>query len=90
MGKHHAPFQLRWLWVPLIVLCGWLIVGVLHIGNITSKVISGQVLTCDSTPSWWLYSAVPLGDQAAGTMTRFYLFGHSIINNSIISPLIGV
>ena len=28
----------------------------------TSKVISGWTLTCD-THFWWLYSAVPLGDQ---------------------------
>ena len=36
-----------------------------------SKVISWQILTCDSdsTHSWQLYSAAPLGDQATSTMT---------------------
>ena len=29
----------------------------------TSKVISGQVLTCDSARAWWLYSASPLGNH---------------------------
>ena len=38
-----------------------LFVVVLHLA--TPKVISGQVLTCDSVQSWWLYSAAPLGDQ---------------------------
>ena len=36
----------------------------------TSKVISGGVLTCDSTHSWCLYSVVPLGDQATSTMSQ--------------------
>ena len=35
----------------------------------TSKVISGQVQTCDSAHSFGLYSVAPLGNQAADTMT---------------------
>ena len=37
--------------------------------SFTSKVISGQLSTCDSAPPWLLYSAATLGKQAAGTMT---------------------
>ena len=37
----------------------------------TSKVISGWVPTCDSVHSWRLYSAAPLGSQAASNMTRY-------------------
>ena len=33
----------------------------------TSKVVSGQVPTCNSAHSWWLYSAAPLGHQATST-----------------------
>ena len=36
-----------------------------------SKIISGRVWTCDSAHSWWLYSAVPLVDQAIITMTWY-------------------
>ena len=34
-----------------------------------SKVISGQVQTCDSAHSWQFYSAAPLDNQANITMT---------------------
>ena len=34
----------------------------------TSKIISERVLICDSGHSWRLYSASPLGNQAARTM----------------------
>ena len=37
----------------------------------TSKVILGHVLTCDSAHSWWLFSAFPPGNQAAGTKTQY-------------------
>ena len=37
----------------------------------TCKVISGQVPTCDSAHSLWLYSAASLGHQATSTMTCF-------------------
>ena len=37
----------------------------------TFKVISGQVPTCDSSHSWWLYSAASLEHQATGTMTCY-------------------
>ena len=37
----------------------------------TSKVISIGVLTCGSADSWQLYNPVPLGDQAASTMTWY-------------------
>ena len=37
----------------------------------TSKVRSGLALICDRAHSWQLYSAAPLGNQAAGTMTQY-------------------
>ena len=37
----------------------------------TSKVIAGWVPTGDSVHSWQLYSAAPLGDQSASTMSRY-------------------
>ena len=37
----------------------------------TPKVLSGQVLTCDSGQSWRLYSTSKLGDQAASSMTWY-------------------
>ena len=49
--------------LPLI----WLLFYVLA----TCKVISAQVLTCNSAHSWQLYSAAPLGDQATNTMTWY-------------------
>ena len=39
----------------------------------TSKVISGQIQICDSVHSWWLYSAAPLGDQAANTISLSHI-----------------
>ena len=36
----------------------------------TFKSISGRLPICNSANSWQLYSAVPLGDQAASTMTQ--------------------
>ena len=42
----------------------------------TSKVIAGQVPACDSAHSWRLYSAVPLGNQTMGIMTRFRTQSH--------------
>ena len=50
-----------------IRLIGWLLVYVLA----TPKVISGWVPTCSSAHSWWLYSAAPLRDQAAVTITWY-------------------
>ena len=38
---------------------------------VTSKVISQRVLTCENTQSSWIYSVVPLGDEATSTMTRY-------------------
>ena len=37
----------------------------------TSKVISWWEPICDSAPSWWLYSAAPLENQAASTLTWY-------------------
>ena len=34
-------------------------------------VISGQVSTCDSVASWWLYMVAPLGNQATSIMTWY-------------------
>ena len=42
----------------------------------TCKIISERVPTCDSARSWWLYSAVPLGDQVASTMTCYPTQSH--------------
>ena len=41
-----------------------------------SKVISEQLPTCDSVNSWWLYSAAPLGNQSASTMTWYPTQAH--------------
>ena len=35
----------------------------------TLRIISGRVPTCDSTHSWQLHSAVPLGNKAINTTT---------------------
>ena len=37
----------------------------------TSKVIPGFSLTCDSVYSWWLCSAISLGNQTINTMTWY-------------------
>ena len=42
----------------------------------TSKVKSWRVLTCDSAPLWWLYSAAPLGDQVTSNMTWYSKLSH--------------
>ena len=42
----------------------------------TSKVISKWELTCNSAHSWRLYSAAPLGNQAASTVTQFPTQSH--------------
>ena len=39
-------------------------------------VVSGQVTTCDSVHSWQWYSAAPLENQAAVTMTRHPIQSH--------------
>ena len=51
----------------------------------TSNVISGWILTCDSSHSWWLYSAAPLGQQTASTMT-WNLFQSYYPDNEPTSP----
>ena len=38
---------------------------------VTSKIISGQVPTCDIAHSWQLYSAFPLRDQTARTRSWY-------------------
>ena len=38
---------------------------------VTSKVISGWVPACASSPPFWLYSAAALGDLAASTVIRY-------------------
>ena len=52
---------------------GWLRVFVLATFNVTSL---GRIPICDSMHSWRLYSAVPLVNQAAGTMTRYPTKSH--------------
>ena len=42
----------------------------------TSTVISGQVPTCDSAHSYWIYSAGPLEDQATSTITWYPMHSH--------------
>ena len=42
----------------------------------TSKVISGQVPTCDSGHSWRLHTVAPLGNQIATTMIQFPTQSH--------------
>ena len=42
----------------------------------TSKVISEQAPTIDSLYSWILYSAAPLGNQAASTMILYPTQSH--------------
>ena len=42
----------------------------------TSKVISKWVQTCGSVRSWRLYSAAPLGNQAANTVTCYPTQSH--------------
>ena len=49
----------------------------------TSKAISSQVLICDSTHFWPLYSASPLGDQTVSTMTGFLTQSHYPDNGQI-------
>ena len=48
----------------------------LHPGNITSKVISGLVPTCDSVHSRRLYGAAKLGDQVTSTITLYFTLSH--------------
>ena len=40
------------------------------------------VPTCGSMPSWWLYSSVPLGNQATSTMTWPWPLSHIILTLS--------
>ena len=49
-----------------------------YIQNIlaTSKVISGQVPTCDGGHSWRFYSAAPLGNHTVGAITRYSTQSH--------------
>ena len=58
----NQRYTIGWLW-------GFYILA-------TSKVISGRVPTCDSAHSLLLYSAAPLRDQAAGTMTWYLIQSH--------------
>ena len=51
----------------------------------TFKVISGWVATCDSAHSWWLYSAVKLGNQTASTMTWYPTQSH-YLDTELTSP----
>ena len=39
---------------------------------------SGWEPTCDNAQSWGFYSAAPLGDQTASTMTRYPTHFHYI------------
>ena len=62
----------------------------------TSEVIAGWVPTCDSVHSSWVYSAVPLGDQAISTMAWYPTQSHypdteptSLFPN-LIMPSIGL
>ena len=52
----------------------------------TSKVLSGQVPTCDSAHSWWLYSAALLGNQATSTMTHSVTLSWLWANQSLCHP----
>ena len=60
-GGHQPTYQGRWKCKKVHVYLLFYILA-------TSNVISGWVLTCSSAHSWRLYSAVPLGNQAARTM----------------------
>ena len=42
----------------------------------TSQVMSGWVSPIDGAYSWWFYSAVPLGNQTASTMTWYPTQSH--------------
>ena len=42
----------------------------------TSKVVSGWIPTCDSVHSCALYSAAPLENEAASTMTQYLTQSH--------------
>ena len=57
--QHHQKFLSYHAYMVVCLL--WLYVLAM------SKVISGWVPTCDSWHSWRLYSAAPLGNQAAST-----------------------
>ena len=51
----------------------WVIPLLLFYILATSKVISRQILTFNSAPSWWLYSVASLGSQTASTMSWSHL-----------------
>ena len=65
-----------------VCVCGGGVLSLLDSGGLvwllalyvlaTSKVISGQLLSCDSVHSWRLKSVAPWGNQAADTMTQFF------------------
>ena len=57
----------------------WLEVYVLA----TSNIILGWVLTCSSVHSWWPYSAIPLRNQAASTMTWYPTQSHYLATQSL-------
>ena len=61
MHLHYHPTLCR-EWRELIVVC-------CSFTSLQYLVISGRLLTCDSAASWQLHSVVPLGNQAAVTLT---------------------
>ena len=67
-GFYIPVMSASWLRLFVQNMVGWLLEFYVLA---TSKAISGQVLTWDSTHSWWLYSASTQGEQAAGTMTCY-------------------
>ena len=66
-----------WLPVPVYLSLFYLLA--------TFKIISGHTPTCHSAHSWRLHSAVPLGDQATGTMTQYPTQSH-YPDNVLSSP----
>ena len=64
--QQKCQFKLHLQFMFLVVFSGWLLeFDILA----TPKVISRQVLTCDSAHSCKRYCASPLGDQATSIMT---------------------
>ena len=61
--KMHICHELAWIW-----LFGWLLE---FYDLVTSKVILGWVMSCDSVHSWRLYTAASLDYMVASTMTRY-------------------
>ena len=74
MGQNYCPRENYFKMKPFkSIICS---VCLLFYVLAASKVISGQVPSCDSAHSWRFYSAAPLGNQTASTMTRFPTHSH--------------